>query len=80
MDCNNYSYSDTSCTMEIIACTNCRYPVLGVVLAKETNWFNETSYWVEDYERDIAVGYKPEEYEKAVMHYNEIVEPKYRIK
>lgn len=79
MDCNSYSYTSTRNSREIIACTDSEYPNLGVTLTKETNWFNETSYWVEDYGRDIAVGYSPYDYDRAVDHYNEIVEPKYRI-
>lgn len=79
MDCNSYSYANTRNTRELIACTDPEFPNLGVTLAKETNWFNETIYWVEDYERDIAVGYKPSDYNRAVEHFNEIVDPKHRI-
>lgn len=55
MDINSYSYCNTSNITELIDCTDKKYPELGTMLTKETNWFNETYYLVTDILRDIWI-------------------------
>lgn len=55
MDINSYSYCNMSNITELIDCTDKKYPELGVMLEKVTNWFNETDYLVIDTLRDIWI-------------------------